>query len=105
MENIKQLDTDFVHISILDAKTVLIKTMEGVEIDLKKSKYANELIASEMPGNYGMIIDREADYSIVPVDVYNVLNSSKKLKAIAVVVHRKNSAFPISVEQALFNGE
>lgn len=101
----KHIDTDFIHISILDDETVLVEAMEGVDITFEKSKYANQLIADEMPANYGMIIDRKADYSIVPVDVYNVLNSFKRLKAIALVVHNKKSYFPVSAEQKLFQGK
>ena len=101
----KYIDTDFIHISILDAKTVLVEAMYGVDIDLEKSRYANQLIANEMPANYGMIIDRKADYSIVPVDVYNVLNSFERLKAIALVVHNNKSYFPVSVEQKLYQGQ
>jgi len=101
----KNIETDFIHISILDSRTVLVEAMEGVDINLEKSKYANQLIANEMPGNYGMIIDRKADYSIVPVDVYNVLNSFERLKAIAIVVHNKKSYFPVSAEQQLYKGK
>ena len=101
----KNIETDFIHISILDTKTVLVEAMEGVDINLEKSKYANQLISDEMPGDYGMIIDRKADYSIVPVDVYNVLNSFERLKAIAIVVHNKKSYFPVSAEQQLYKGK
>ena len=101
----KYLDTDFIHISILDDKTVLVEAMEGVEIDLEKSKYANELIESEMPDDYGMIINRKADYSIVPVDVYNILNSLKKLKAIAIVVYKSRNFLPVETEKKLFKGK
>jgi hypothetical protein len=101
----KNIETDFIHISILDSNTVLIEAMEGVDINQEKSKYTNQLIADEMPGNYGMIIDRKADYSIVPVDVYNVLNSFERLKAIAIVVHSKKSYFPVSAEQQLYRGK
>lgn len=101
----KHIDTDFIHISILDDETVLVEAMEGVDITFEKSKYANQLIANEMPANYGMIIDRKADYSIVPVDVYNVLNSFKRLKAIALVMHNKKSYFPVSAEQKLYQGK
>jgi hypothetical protein len=101
----KNIETDFIHISILDTNTVLIEAMEGVDINQEKSTYTNQLIANEMPGNYGMIIDRKADYSIVPVDVYNVLNSFERLKAIAIVVHNKKSYFPVSAEQQLYQGK
>jgi hypothetical protein len=101
----KKIDTDFIHINILDDKTVLVEAMDGVDITLEKSSYANQLIEDAMPGNYGMIIDRKADYSIVPVDVYNVLNSLEQLKAIAIVVHNKKSFFPLSAEQKLYQGK
>jgi len=101
----KKIDTDFIHINILDDKTVLVEAMEGVDITYEKSTYANQLIADAMPGNYGMIIDRKADYSIVPVDVYNVLNSLNRLKAIAIVVYSKKSFFPLSAEQKLYHGK
>jgi hypothetical protein len=37
----KYIDTDFIHISILDDKTVLVEAMDGVDINFEKSKYAN----------------------------------------------------------------
>ncbi|MDH5370327.1 MAG: hypothetical protein OEW99_13955 [Gammaproteobacteria bacterium] len=101
----KHIETDFIHISILDNKTVLVEAMDEVEINLEKSKYANSLIENEMENNYGMIINRKADYSIVPIDVYNVLNEFKRLKAIAIVVHDKRNFLPIDTEKNLFNGE
>ena len=58
-----------------------------------------------MTGDYGMIIDRKADYSIVPVDVYHILNDIKNLKVIAIVVHKKLSFLPISIERKLFKGK
>ncbi|MDH5473802.1 MAG: hypothetical protein OEY61_13205 [Gammaproteobacteria bacterium] len=100
----KYIETDFIHISILDDRTVLVEAIEGVEINHEKSRQANELIESNMPGDYGMIIDRKSDYSIVPHDVYNILNSLAKLKAIAIVVHKKNF-LPISTEKKLFRGK
>lgn len=98
----KSIDTDFIHIDILDQKTVLVEAVEGVEIDLVKALHANEMIAREMPSDYGMIINRKADYSIVPLDVYNVLNGIPTLKAIAIVVHGKRNFLPINTEKKLF---
>lgn len=100
-----RLDTDFIHINILDNQTVLVEAVDGVEIDAAKSQYANQLIEKEMPGTYGMIIDRKADYSIVPIEVYNILNSLNKLKAIAIVVHSKRNFLPDDTEKHLFRGE
>lgn len=101
----KKIDTDFIHINILDDITVLVEAMEGVDITFEKSNYANQLIEDAMLGNYGMIIDRKADYSIVPVDVYSVLNSLQRLKAIAIVVYNKKSYFPLSAEKKLYQGK
>jgi hypothetical protein len=101
----KHIDTDFIHICIIDDKTVLVEAIDGVEIDKEKSQYANCLIENEMPGDYGMIIDRKSDYSIVPLDVYRNLNNIKKLKAIAVVVHNKTNFLPIDSEKRMYNGE
>lgn len=101
----RYIDTEFIHISILDDKTVMVEAIDGVEIDGDKSKYANGLIQDAMPGNYGMIIDRKADYSIVPLQVYENLNRIEKLKAIAIVIHDKNNFLPINTEKKLYNGE
>ena len=101
----KYLDTDFIHIHILDPQTVLVEAIDGVEIDLEKSKYANDLIDNEMPNDYRMIINRKADYSIVPIDVYKILNGLKKLKSIAIVLNNKSNFLPMSTEKKLFKGE
>lgn len=101
----KYIETDYIHISILDDRTVLLEAIDGVEIDGQKSREANSLIEKAMPGDYGMIIDRKSDYSIVPVEVYKILNSLEKLKAIAIVVHNKSNFLPIGTEQRLFKGE
>ena len=101
----KHLDTDFIHISILDPQTVIVEAMDGVEIDLEKSKYLNDLIENEMPNDYKMIINRKADYSIVPIDVYKILNGLKKLKSIGIVLNNKANFLPLSTEKKLFKGK
>ena len=101
----KYIDTDYMHICILDNKTVLVEAIDGVEINDEISKNANKQIEDEMPDSYGMIIDRKSDYSIVPIDVYRNLNKIEKLKAIAIVVHNKSNFLPISTEKRFFNGE
>lgn len=100
----KHIDTDYVHITILDNKSVLVEAMEGVEIDSEKAGIANKLISDEMKTDYGMIINRKADYSIVPHQVYAVLNSIDNLKAIAIVVYKENF-LPLASEQKFFNNK
>lgn len=101
----KSFELDFIHIQVLDNKTVLVEVVDGVEIDAIKARRANEMIARTMPGNYGMIINRKADYSIVPLDVYRVLNSISTLKAIAIVIHNGRNFLPIITEKKLFARE
>lgn len=101
----KYLNTDCMHISIIDDSSVLVEAMDGVEIDGKQAQYANNLIHEEMPGPYGMIIDRKSDYSIVPVAVYNILNSLENLKVIAIVIHGARTFLPIETEKRLFKGK
>ncbi len=100
----KTIETDFIHISFLDEEVVLVEAKHGVEIDAAKASYGNQLITDEMPGDYGMIIDRKEDYSIVPVEVYKILNSLPHLKAIAIVRHRPATTVSIDMEQRLFKG-
>ena len=101
----KQFDIQFAHIKILDTQTVLVQAKDGIEIDEKKSQIALTLIENEMPADYGLIIDRKADYSIVPIDVYRTLNESNSLKAIAIVLNGKRSVLPDNLEKNLFKGE
>lgn len=98
-------ELDFIHIYVLDDKTVMVEVIDGVEIDAIKARRANEMIARAMPGDYGMIINRKADYSIVPLDVYKILNSIPTLKAIAIVIHNGRNFLPIITEKKLFARE
>jgi len=102
----KILETDSINITILDDKMVQIDVhVDGVEIDKEKCKLAHALVANEMPGDYGVIINRKADYSIMPLDVYEVHNAHEHLKAIALVTYENRHSLPVATEQRLFNGE
>jgi len=100
-----EFELDFINIYILDDKTVMVEAIDGVEIDAIKARRANDMIARAMPGDYGMIINRKADYSIVPLDVYRILNSIPTLKAIAIVIHKRRNFLPIITEKKLFERE
>lgn len=100
----KNLKTQTINIKLLDSQTVLIEALQGVEINASEAKAGNELIEQEMTGNYGMIIHRKADYSIAPVEVYDLLNRRQKLKAIAIIKPNKKSCLPLSIERQLFKG-
>lgn len=99
------LEMGFLKANLLDRKTVLVEAREGVEIDHEKSTYANQLIQDKMPGDYGMIIVRNRDYSIVPIDVYKVLNSIDTLKALAIVTPAGRNFLPIQTEKKMYDGQ
>lgn len=96
------IELEALTIAFIDDVTVLVRAKPEVTIDFDKAKETNELIQDSMPGDYGMIIDREADYSIMPVEVFGVLNKIEKLKAIAIVAHRNSSLTTAKIDKLLF---
>ena len=100
----KTIDTPTVRISVLDEQVVLVEARHGVNIDAAESRRDSEAMSAAMPGDYGMIIDRKEDYSIVPAHVYAVLNSNPRLKAIAIVVHREMTMVTAPGERPFFRG-
>jgi len=83
---------------------VLVVAKEGVEINAINAIQSNHIIEEAMGCNYGMIIDRKNDYSIDPVNVYQLLNTIERLKVIALVLHKKSSMSLVSTEEHLFKG-
>ncbi|MGH1470583.1 MAG: hypothetical protein ACRBCS_05280 [Cellvibrionaceae bacterium] len=100
----KVVDTKLMTISFISDSVVLVRAKPEVNIDKEQSSLVNKLIEDTMPNDYGMIIDREADYSIMPVEVFGILNKIKTLKAIAIVVHRDSSAKATAIDKLLFKG-
>lgn len=96
--------TETITITFFSPRIVMVTPREGIEIDRKAALSNTSIISQEMSSSYGMIIDRKADYSLAPVQVYDLLNSIDALKAIAIVVHNKDNFLPISIEQNLFKG-
>lgn len=99
------INTKDIYTTKLDDMTVLIEAKEGVEIDQETAASNMAAMVKVMPGNFGMIILRRSDYSIVPIDVYKSLNKIGNLKAIALVLPNKRNALPVATEQKLFKGE
>lgn len=99
------IPTKNIYTSKLDDRTVLVEAREGVEIDHDTSAANMKAMVDAMPGDFGMIIVRRADYSIVPIEVYKNLNQVDKLKAIALVLPTKRNFLPVSTEQKLYKGK
>lgn len=104
MEN-KTIKADFAQFIFLDDSTVVARANDGVNIDGKKVQYAIDLIEKELPGDYAMILDRKADYSVMPVEVYKFFASREKLKAIAIVTYKGRDFLPDNMEQRIFENK
>lgn len=102
MKTIKQ---DFAKLTVLDENTVVAEANHGVEIDGQKVRQSIALIEEEMPGDYGLILNRKADYSVVPLDVYKFFASRERLKAIAIVQYKSMEMLPGNMEQRLYGRE
>jgi len=101
----KILETDYMKLTILNNKIVLVDVADGIEITKEKTQLGIAMVEKEMPGDYGVIINRKEDYSFIPVDVYSVHNSHPRMKAIALVIYDNRIVLPVATEQRLFKGK
>lgn len=100
-EAVKKIETVFLRVIILDPVTAMVEAMPGVEVDSNKARQALDLIENAVSGSYGLIVNRKSDYSIVPIDVFNVLNRRDRLIAITIVLHRRKHLLPVSTEKII----
>ena len=98
----KTIKKDFGQFTFLDEHTVVAEAYKGVEIDAEKVKQAIELIESELSGEYGMILDRKSEYSIMPIEVYEFFASIERLKVLSIVSYRIHDALPEGTEEAIY---
>lgn len=98
----KVIKVDFGQLTLLDDQTVVATAKEGANIDGAKVKIAIDLIESELPGDYSLILERKYDYSVMPVEVYKFFASLKKLKAIAIIANSDRTFLPDNMEQRIF---
>jgi len=61
----------------------------------------HEFIAKRLKCDYGIIVDRQADYSLLPVPVFQFLNAWAPLTAIAIVAHRPMSKTIAQIDKGL----
>lgn len=95
------IDTGIVTLTIISDEVVVVRARVGVSIDGDAADETHKIIAEAMAGDYAMIIDREADYSLLPVAVFNVLNRLPRLKVIAIVARRPTSVTIAAIDKAL----
>jgi len=98
----KVIETPAATATILSERIVLVRARSGVELSGEQSSQGDKLIEDSMPGSYGQIIDRAEDYSIMPIEVFQVLNANPKLKALAIVVHRNSSRVNAEIDRHFF---
>ena len=97
----KKIDTGYCDVTFLDDKLLVIEARDGVEITADVSSRGYDAIEKEMPGDYGVIIDRIKDYSIAPVEVYDIMNRRQRLRAVALVAHRQTTVRSAEMERRL----
>ena len=100
----KTIKSNFGQFIFLDDHAVVAEANYGVNIDADKAQYAIGLIEKELLNDYAMILDRKADYSIMPIEVYEFFNSRERLKAIAIIEYKKQSVLSGDLEQRIFKG-
>lgn len=81
------VDTGFSRISFLDQNIAMIEIQDGIEVDAKMAKSVYEAIDASLDGDYSVIFNRNHSYSIIPKDVYQVMNNRDRLKAVAIVTY------------------
>lgn len=101
----KVIETEAATATVLNDYIVLVRAKPGVEVNRQHALRGDQLIAEAMPGDYGQIIDRLADYSVAPVEVFPILNANPKLKALAIVVHRDSSLRNAEIDRRFFSKE
>lgn len=102
---LETIETQHVVCHILSDHTAMIRAKAGANINGETALEATGFIAKSMPGDYAIIIDREEDYSITPVPVFNVINKMEHLKALAIVTHMDHSATMTDLDRMLYKGE
>lgn len=107
----KNIDAEIMQIHVLSPEVVFASASKGARIDLGNKQhvyrltYAYQSIENAMKHSYGMIIDRNSQYSILPIEAYNSFNDFKNLKAIALVIDKGRRFFPVEFEKDLYQGE
>lgn len=101
----KKLETRTSFIEILDHEIALSRPKQGVEVNYEAARQGVALISDAMPGDFGLIIERAEDYSIIPTQVFEVLNETPKIKVIAIVVHNEISEKTAELNKMFFDRE
>ncbi len=97
----KVIETPTLKMTFISDNIVLVNAHTGVTVDGPVTKSSHQLISESYSGDYGMIVDRAGDYSLSPVEVFQVLNDLPRLKAIAIVVHRDSTKAIAQIDKSL----
>jgi len=90
--------------TIYNDQVALIRVKAGVDVVYDNALQVLSDIDRRMLGDYGIIIDRAEDYSLSPVEVYQICNSLERLKALAIVIYRPSSKPTTEIDRRLFVG-
>lgn len=97
----KEIDTGDANLYMLDEHVVLVETREGVVLDIGKIRKFYAVIEQHLAGDYSLVINRRHKYALMRYEVYSEANQRDRLRAIAIVVHKKPAEQMASLEKPL----
>jgi len=91
--------------TVINERVVILRGKPGVEINRQTASSVLTGVEQLVPGEFGLIIDRKADYSVAPVETFDVLNNTPRLKAVAMVTYRPTTTSLAQLDQRLYKGQ
>ena len=88
-------------ISLIDEHIVLFEANPTVIIDKQAAQSFYEGIEQHVTGNYSLIIHRKHKYQMLRMEVFNVINSRKRLLSLAIVAPKDTAKKMAEMESPL----
>ena len=95
------LDFPGATISVIDDEILLFEAKANTVVDKIAARKFYDEIESHVDGDYSLIINRRQRYQLLRFEVFGVINSQSRLKAIAVVADGHAAQKMIELEAPL----
>jgi hypothetical protein len=95
------LDLSDASIVLSNQHTAVVRVKAGTSVCHDMVRDIHTLIARHLGCDYGLIVDRAEDYSLLPVQVFQFLNHWAPVKVIAIVAHRTMSKTVAEIDKSL----
>lgn len=97
----KTLDFPGATISMIDDDILLFEAKENTVVDKISARKFYDEIEKSVDGDYSLIINRKNRYQLLRFEVFSVINSQERLKAIAIVADGHAAQKMIEIEAPL----